>query len=169
MRNDTGEKMTGTQASRDRRNKGEISMGNHLSPMTFGAISIALLAAVALAACDSNGSDSTLDFLTPEPNLPTVAFTTDVTLTGSDTETCDLIFAIADEPSTGSLSEITDNPCEPGSPNSDSAVVTFTADPDVCGPGEGVFTYTTNDGAATSAPATVTVDIPCIDIGIEGP
>ena len=159
--------MTGTQASRDRRNKGGISMGNHLSPMTFGSISIALLAAVALAACDSNGSDSTLDFLTPEPNLPTVAFTTDVTLTGSDTETCELIFATAG-PVNGTVSEVTDQPCVPGSPNTDSATVTFTAEPGVCGPGEGSFTYTTNDGLATSAPATVTVDIPCIAIGVEG-
>ena len=28
-------------------------------------------------------------------------------------------------------------------------------------------TYTTNDGSATSAPATVTVDIPCIEVGAE--
>ena len=135
--------------------------------IALGCVTVAAVAAVALAACDSNGSDSTLDFLTPEPNLPTVAFTTDVTLTGSDTETCELIFEIASEPANGTVSEVTDKPCVPGSPNTDSAVVTFTADPGVCGPGQGSFTYTTNDGSATSAPATVTVDIPCIEIGVE--
>jgi hypothetical protein len=133
--------------------------------LVFGAV--VTVVAVALAACNSTSSDSTLDILTPEPNLPTVAFTTDVTLTGSDTETCELIFEIASEPANGTVSEVTDKPCVPGSPNTDSAVVTFTADPGVCGPGQGSFTYTTNDGSATSAPATVTVDIPCIEIGVE--
>ncbi len=144
-------------------------MRRHSSTVVLGWIAGALVTvvAVALAACNSTSSDSTLDILTPEPNLPTVAFTTDVTLTGSDTETCELIFEIASEPANGTVSEVTDKPCVPGSPNTDSAVVTFTADPGVCGPGQGSFTYTTNDGSATSAPATVTVDIPCIEIGVE--
>ncbi len=89
-----------------------------------------------------------------------------ITLTGSDADTCELIFETAD-PVNGTLSEITDNPCVAGSPNTDSATVTFTSEPGVCGPAQGSFTYTTNDGSATSAPATVTVDIPCVDVGTE--
>ena len=89
-----------------------------------------------------------------------------VTLSGSDTETCELIFAIG-AVNNGTVGAITDEPCAPGTPNRDSALVTFTSEPGVCGPGQGSFTYTTNDGSATSAPATVTVDIPCIGIDVE--
>lgn len=138
-----------------------------LSMTAFGLIAVAVVAIAIMAGCGSDDSDSASEGLAPE--LPTVSFTTDVTLTGSDTETCDLTFAIADEPANGTLSEISDQPCLPGSPNTDSAVVTFTADPDVCGPAKGAFTYTVDDGAAISDPATVTVDIPCLEIGAEGP
>lgn len=129
---------------------------------------VAVLAAALIAGCGSGSNDLNPDtFATATPSGPTAAARMDVTLTGSDTETCELIFATAD-PVNGTVSEVTDQPCAPGSPNTDSATVTFTAEPGVCGPGQGSFTYTTNDGRATSAPATVTVDIPCITIG-EGP
>ncbi len=130
---------------------------------------VAVLVGVALAGCATGSGDSNPeDFVvTATPRGPTAITSVPVTLTGSDTETCELIFAIG-EAANGTVSEVIDQACEPGSPNTDSATVTFTADPDVCGPGEGSFTYTTNDGSATSAPATVTVDIPCIAIGVEG-
>lgn len=145
----------------------ENAAGKRSPTAVLGCIFAAIVAAAVIAGCGISSSDSNLDtFLTPPPSGPTVAVSIDVTLTGSDTETCDLTFEIAD-PGTGTLSEITDQPCEPGSPNTDSAIVTYTADPDMCGPGEGFFTYTTNDGLATSQPATVTVDIPCLNIGQE--
>lgn len=132
-------------------------------------VGVALLAAAA-AACSSGSSSSSLDvestIPTITPELPSAAASIAVTMTGSDTETCDLTFEIGTVNS-GSVGEITDEPCVEGSPNRDSASVTFTADPGVCGPGEGSFTYTTNDGQATSPPATVTVDVPCIDVGVE--
>ncbi len=49
-----------------------------------------------------------------------------ITLSGSDIESCDLTFSILSGPSDGSLGTITDNPCTPGSPNTDSATVTYT-------------------------------------------
>lgn len=135
-----------------------------LSPVWVAAA----IAVAFIAGCGTGSSELNLDsFLTPTPSGPTAAASIEVTLTGSDTETCDLIFATAD-PVNGTVSEVTDQPCVPGSPNTDSATVTFTAEPGVCGPGQGSFTYTTNDGLATSPPATVTVDIPCIAIGVEG-
>ena len=141
-----------------------------LSPrITFTLISGVVLAAVVAVGCGTDSSELNLEDLdaTAAPSGPTAAASVDVTLTGSDTETCELIFETANAVN-GTISEVTDEPCEPGSPNRDSATVTFTSDPDVCGPGEGSFVYTTNDGAATSAPATVTVDIPCIAIDVEG-
>ena len=143
-------------------------MRNHSSGIAVGWIAVAIVAAVAIAGCGTSSSDSSLDSATATPIGPSAAASIEVTLTGSDTETCELIFKTAN-PTNGTVSEVTDKPCTPGSPNTDSASVTFTSEPGVCGPGEGDFTYTTNDGSATSAPATVTIDIPCLDISIEGP
>jgi hypothetical protein len=132
----------------------------------------AILAAAISAGCGSNfdgsGLEATVAPATPTPKPPSASASVDVSLTGSDTETCELVFATGTI-TNGSVGEITDEPCVPGTPNRDSATVTFTAVPGVCGPGEGSFTYTTNDGSATSTPATVIVDIPCIAIEAEEP
>ena len=146
----------------------EANAVRHLSPRIALACVIGIVAAVAIAGCgtSSNGSDLDAAVATVTPSGPSAAASVVVTLTGSDTETCDLIFAIGTV-NNGTVGEVTDEPCEPGSPNRDSATVTFTSEPGVCGPAQGSFTYTTNDGSATSAPATVTVDIPCIEVGAE--
>ncbi len=146
-------------------------MFEHSRSIAFGLIAVAAVAAVAaavMAGCVTSTNDSDLDSLTSvaTPEGPVAVASIPVTLTGSDTETCELTFAMGPA-NNGSVGPITDQPCEPGSPNTDSATVNFTADPSVCGPGQGSFTYTTNDGSATSPPATVTVDIPCIEIGEE--
>jgi outer membrane biosynthesis protein TonB len=72
---------------------------------------------------------------TPEPPTEEPPTATDLTSTvdaggevsitfqGSDVETCELTFATAD-PSSGTLSSITDQSCQSGSPNSDIAVLT---------------------------------------------
>jgi hypothetical protein len=85
-----------------------------------------------------------------------------VTLSGSDVETCELTFATGPA-NNGSLGSITNDPCLPGAPNTDSATVTFTPAANVCSPTDGSFTYTTNDGSTTSPPATVTVTITCVN------
>jgi hypothetical protein len=143
-------------------------MRKHLSAFAFECVSLTIVATAVMAGCgtSSNGSDLDAAVATVTPSGPSASASVAVTLTGSDTETCELIFETAD-PVNGTVSEITDEPCEPGSPNRDSATVTFTSEPGVCGPAQGSFTYTTNDGSATSAPATVTVDIPCIEVGAE--
>jgi len=85
-----------------------------------------------------------------------------ITLTGSDEETCELTFATAGA-TNGTLGAIANNDCAPNSLNTDSATVTFTPDQDVCDPENGSFTYTVNDGLATSAAATVDIEITCVN------
>lgn len=136
--------------------------------LAFACTTGAVLTVVALAACSTGSSDSDSDsaIATTIPGSESPSAGIVITLTGSDTETCELIFA-ASNTVNGTLSEITDEPCAPGAPNTDSATLTFTSEPGVCGPGQGSFTFTTSDGSATSAPATVTVDIPCIEVDTD--
>jgi hypothetical protein len=143
-------------------------MRKHSPSFAFAFSTGAVITAAVVIGCSTSTNDSGLDagLATVTPSGPTAAASIDVTLTGSDTETCELIFAIGIA-NNGTVGDITDEPCVPGSLNTDSATVTFTSEPGVCGPAQGTFTYTTNDGSATSAPATVTVDIPCIEVGTE--
>ena len=71
----------------------------------------------------------------------------EITLTGSDAENQTLTFAIAAQPSKGTLESF------------DAAAGTLTYVPDANENGEDTFTFTVSDGAATSAPATVTVNV----------
>ena len=91
-----------------------------------------------------------------------------ITLSGSDVETCELAFSIVSRPSNGTLSAITDAACTVGTPNTDSASVTYTPNPDFNG--TDTFTYTVNDGFADSAPGTVTVTVnPVNDTPVANP
>ena len=144
-----------------------IELPAPIATILLAGVALAVAAAVSCSSGSSSSSPSTeAATATPTPQLPSASASVSVTLTGSDTETCDLTFQ-SGEVTNGSLGPVTDEPCVPGTPNTDSANVTFTADPGVCGPGKGSFTYTTNDGQATSAPATVTVDVPCIVVDQE--
>ena len=80
-----------------------------------------------------------------------------VALSGSDPETCDLTFSIVTPPAHGALGAITNNACGSGSPNTDSASVTYTPAANYSGPDQ--FTYKVNDGTADSAPATATLSV----------
>ena len=81
----------------------------------------------------------------------------DVALTGGDAETCELTFAIVAGPSNGTLSDIADADCTAGTPNADSATVTYTPNTDFTG--EDSFTFTVSDGAAESKPATIEITV----------
>ncbi|MCI0419610.1 MAG: S8 family serine peptidase [Acidobacteria bacterium] len=80
-----------------------------------------------------------------------------IQLTGNDVETCELTFANGGlSSSSGTLGSITNAACTT-SPNSDSATLTYTPNPSFVG--NDSFTYTVNDGVATSSPATVSITV----------
>lgn len=84
-----------------------------------------------------------------------------LTLSGSDAETCELTFSIVGGPSNGSLSAITDNACASGSPNTDSASITYT--PNTNFNGSDSFTYKVNDGSADSNIATASITVNAVN------
>jgi glucose/arabinose dehydrogenase len=81
-----------------------------------------------------------------------------ISLTGSDVETCELTF---DVPATtlagGTLSGPSSVGCATGSPNSDSASVTYTPPGGFSGPDS--FSFTVGDGTATSTPKTISITV----------
>ena len=83
----------------------------------------------------------------------------EITLTGSDVETCEFTFTIVEAPANGTLtlSGITNAACTPGDPNTDSATVTYT--PDLGFTGEDSFTFEVMDGNGDSDTATVRIDV----------
>jgi len=81
----------------------------------------------------------------------------DVELRGVDQQTCELTFSIVTPPANGDLSAITNQACAAGTPNVDSATVTYT--PDTAFAGEDSFTYKVNDGTQDSNTATVTITV----------
>ena len=60
-------------------------------------------------------------------------------------------------PANGALGSISDSPCTSGSPNTDTAAVTYT--PNANYNGSDSFTYRVNDGSANSATATVSLTV----------
>lgn len=97
------------------------------------------------------------------PSADDISATTDkdtaieITLSGSDAESVELTFEIASHPSSGTLSEITDQDGTAGDPNHDTALVTYTPDADYNGTDS--FTYTVSDPSGQSDTATVTIAV----------
>ena len=82
-----------------------------------------------------------------------------ITIRGFDWETCELTFVTA-AAGHGTVSTPVNAPCGPGGPvdqNVDAATVTYTAAAGFAGADS--FTFTVNDGTATSAPATVSIQV----------
>jgi Bacterial Ig domain len=88
-----------------------------------------------------------------------------ITLRGTDAEQCDLTFAIASNPTNGTLGSIGNAACTAGSPNNDTATVTYT--PTTGYTGSDSFSFTVNDGSLTSSPATVSITVNPAGAGIS--
>ncbi len=84
-----------------------------------------------------------------------------ITLTGSDPETCNLVFSIVTSPSNGSLGALTNIACTAGTPNTDSATVTYT--PNANYNGSDSFTFKVNDGTVDSSAATVSITVNAVN------
>jgi len=80
-----------------------------------------------------------------------------IILQAADPEECELTISIVDGLTNGTLSAIADNGCTVGSPNSDSAAVTFSPNADFNG--NDSFTYKANDGISDSNIATVSITV----------
>ncbi len=102
----------------------------------------------------------------PDPNPPVASNVTagttedvpaDVTLAGTDLERCELTFSVISGPSHGSLSPIGGRACTPGSPNADTATMTYTPAPNH--EGQDSFTYRVSDGGNDSDVATASITV----------
>ena len=80
-----------------------------------------------------------------------------VTLSATDVGTCELAFSVVQGPTGGTLGAVEDQPCVTGTPNSDTARLTYTPG------GTYSFTYMANDGSADGNVATVTITVDAAD------
>ena len=115
------------------------------APLRVAALPIGLVALPSAPAASDNTASTDHD--TP----------VDVELRGVDQQTCELTFSIVTPPTHGDLSAITNQACQAGTPNVDSATVTYTPDPGFSG--DDSFTYKVNDGTQDSNTATVTITV----------
>ena len=76
-----------------------------------------------------------------------------VSMGATDVESCDLTFSVVQPPSSGTLGAIANDACVSGSPNSDTARITYTP----AATGTHTFTYKASDGVTDSNIATVTI------------
>jgi len=81
-----------------------------------------------------------------------------VTLSGTDVDTCELTFEIVDLPANGGVGGTTSSPCaSSGAGGTDTATVTYT--PDAGFTGTDTFSYRVRDATTPSAAATVTITV----------
>jgi hypothetical protein len=92
-----------------------------------------------------------------------------VTLTATDLETCELAFSVVQAPTSGTLGAVGNQACAAGSPNSDTARITYTTGTTA---GTYSFTYKANDGSKDSNVATVTITVtappPPVGVSVTG-
>jgi parallel beta-helix repeat protein len=80
-----------------------------------------------------------------------------ITLQGTDSNVCDLTFTIVSGPTNGTLGSISNQQCKGGSPNTDTATVTYA--PQAGFTGADSVTYRVSDGSSQSAPATASITV----------
>ena len=84
-----------------------------------------------------------------------------ITLSATDVETCELTFSIVTGPTHGSLGTITGNDCVAGSPNMDTASITYTPAADYHGSDS--FTFKVNDGTVDSNTPTISITVTSVN------
>ncbi len=84
-----------------------------------------------------------------------------ITLSATDVETCELTFSIVTGPAHGSLGTITGNDCVAGSPNMDTASITYTPAADYHGSDS--FTFKVNDGTVDSNTPTISITVTSVN------
>ncbi|HEY3157662.1 MAG TPA: S8 family serine peptidase [Vicinamibacterales bacterium] len=87
-----------------------------------------------------------------------------ITLAAADAETCELTFSIVQTPGSGTLGAMQGQACGAGSPNIDTAQITYTP----ASVGTYAFTYKANDGSADSNIATVTITVAPAPLAVTG-
>jgi thermitase len=78
-----------------------------------------------------------------------------VTLTAADSASCELAFSVVQGPASGTLGALQNQACAAGTPNIDTAAITYTP----ATAGTYSFTYNANDGALDSNVATATITV----------
>jgi hypothetical protein len=101
--------------------------------------------------------DSTAPVATNVTASTTAGTPTAVNLRGTDVEACNLTFTTTNTPANGTLGSINDQSCVAGSPNADTATITYT--PTAGFSGTNSFQYRVNDGTNSSALATATITV----------
>ncbi len=119
---------------------------------------------------DDTSDPATFDLaITPVNDAPTANVVSvsaaedtpaDVALTGGDVDSSSLAFSIVSPPSHGALSAVGIASCS-GTPTSCQAPVIYTPEANYHGPDS--FTYRTDDGSLTSAPATASIDVASVN------
>lgn len=129
-----------------------LSTANHSA--LAGSVNGRIDAAAAVGASPPGNTPPTAANKTANTNAGTAVA---VTLSATDPAQCQLSFAIVGGPSNGILNTITNNSCTSGTPNADTAAVTYT--PNANFNGSDSFTYRANDGTANSNTATVSITV----------
>ena len=144
--------------------EGETLIASEASPSVWFAVGTHV---VTLSVTDNRGAtdtDSATITVQPGNTAPVAANTSatttmgtpvTVTLRATDVATCDLVFAIVQGPVNGALGPIETDACTPGSPNNDTARVTYTPSAE----GTFSFTFSANDGSLVSNVGTATITV----------
>ena len=144
--------------------KGGTLIASEPSPSVWFAVGTHV---VTLSVTDNRGAidtDTMIVTVQPGNTAPLAANTSATTIVGTpvtltlraaDVETCELVFAIVRGPKAGALGPIETDSCTPGSPNNDTARVTYTP----AFAGTFTFTFSANDGSLVSNVGTATITV----------